>query len=167
MRLAPLYRCTFAPTERWSVELRGEAGVEEQGFLLVDGRASGRLSGRLLASNFPRGRTDGTQTPDFRGALQTDDGATVLFSWHGYGLAAGLGPRRLVGAMTHVTDDERYRWLNGVVCAVAGEIRSRAAGGFDVVLEVAELIWEPVGGAAGSGGGHGTGAPPQAPAGAA
>jgi hypothetical protein len=47
--------------------------------------------------------------------------------------------------MTHVTDDERYRWLNDTVCMVAGEIRRRPAGGFDVVLEVAELIWEPVG----------------------
>ena len=91
MRLEPLYRATFTPTERWSVELAGAHGVEGQGFLLVEGRSEGRLSGRLRAANYPRRRTDGTQTPDFRGVLETDDGATVLFAWHGYGRAVDGG----------------------------------------------------------------------------
>jgi hypothetical protein len=46
--------------------------------------------------------------------------------------------------MTHISDDERNRWLNDRVCAVAGEVRSREDGGFDVVLEVSELRWEAV-----------------------
>ena len=41
--------------------------------------------------------------------------------------------------MTHVTDDERYVRLNDAVCAVAGEVRPG-----EVVLEIAELIWEPL-----------------------
>ena len=46
-------------------------------------------------------------------------------------------------ALTHVTDDERYAWLNAAYCAVAGEVRPRPEGnGFDVVLDVAELVWE-------------------------
>jgi hypothetical protein len=53
--------------------------------------------------------------------------------------------RQLVGAMTHVADDERYRWLNDRLCAVAGEVRPREDDGFDVVLEVSELQWESVG----------------------
>jgi hypothetical protein len=137
VRLEPLYRCTFTPTERWSIELDGEG----QGFLLVEGRSEGRLSARLRAANYPRRRTDGTQTPDFRGVLESDDGATILFAWHGYGRAGSL-----VGSMTHLTDDDRYRWLNDAVCVVAGEVRPRAGDGFDVVLEVSELIWEPVAG---------------------
>jgi hypothetical protein len=39
--------------------------------------------------------------------------------------------------MFHVSDDERYRWLNDRVCAVEGEVRPRPDGaGFDVVLEI-------------------------------
>lgn len=143
MRLEPLYRCTFVPTESWHVELAGAGGAEGQGFLLVEGRAEGRLTGWLRAANYPRQRTDGTLTPDFRGALETDDGATIVFTWRGYGVAAEGGARRLLGSITHLSDDGRYRWLNDMVGVLAGEVRPGAGGGFDVVLEVSELIWEP------------------------
>ncbi len=54
------------------------------------------------------------------------------------------GTRELVGSITHTTDDERYRWLNDRVGAVSGEVRPRESGdGFDVVIDVAELVWEP------------------------
>ncbi len=146
MRLEPLYRAAFTPTERWSVDLVGPHGVEGQGFLLVEGRSEGLLSGRLRAANHPRRRTDGTQTPDFRGVVETDDGATVLFAWHGYGRAVDGGPSRLVGSLTHVTDDPRYRRLNDAVCVLTGEVRPRPdGGGFDVVVDVAEVVWEPTG----------------------
>ncbi len=64
------------------------------------------------------------------------------------------GMCELVGGMTHTTGDERHPWLNDRMCAVAGEVRSKADGGFDVVLEVAELVWEPVGAAVVVGGGR-------------
>ena len=144
MRLEPLYRCTFEPTESWHVELAGADGTEAQGFLLVQGRSEGRLAGRLRAANYPRQRTDGTLTPAFRGVLETDDGATILFEWRGYGVASEGGPRRLVGSITHLSDDGRYRWLNEVVCVLAGEVRPMEGGAFDVVLDVSELIWEPI-----------------------
>ena len=144
MRLEPLYRCTFAPTESWHVELAGGGGTEGQGFLLVEGRAEGRLTGRLRAANYPRQRADGTLTPEFHGALETDDGATIVFAWRGYGVAAEAGPRRLIGSITHLSDDGRYRWLNEVICVLAGEVRPGAGGAFDVVLDVSELVWEPI-----------------------
>jgi hypothetical protein len=144
VRLEPLYRCTFAPTERWSVNLDGTGGTERQGFLLVEGRADGHLSGRLRAANAPRQRTDGTQTPDFRGVIETDDGAVVYFAWHGYGRASVGGPSRLLGTMTHLSDDARYSRLNQTVCVLTGEVRPRDADHFDVVLEVSELVWEPM-----------------------
>jgi len=145
MRLEPLYHATFTTPESWSVELAGAAGAEGQSFLIAEGRSSGRLSARLRAANFPRRRVDGTLLPDFRGVLECDDGATILFAWHGYAVTAAEGPHRLVGSLTHVTDDDRYLWLNDAVCAVAGEVRPRAeAAGFDVALEVSELIWEPL-----------------------
>jgi hypothetical protein len=142
VRLEPLYHCTFEPTESWHVQLAG-GGAEEQGFLLVEGRAEGRLTGRLRAANYPRQRTDGTITPAFHGALETDDGATIVFEWRGYGVA-GEGSRHLVGSITHLSDDDRYRWLNTVLCVLAGEVRPRDGGAFDVVLEVSQLVWEPV-----------------------
>ena len=144
MRLEPLYRITFTTPESWSVEVEGETGTEGRSFLIAEGRAEGRLSARYRGANFPRRRVDGALTPDFRGVLETDDGATILFAWQGLARRAN-GMRQLVGSLTHVTDDERYRWLNDRVCAVAGEVRSREDGGFDVVLEVSELTWEAVG----------------------
>ena len=81
MRLEPLYRVTFTTPESWSVELEGATGTEGQSFLIAEGRSEGRLSARYRAANFPRRRADGALTPDFRGVLETDDGATVLFAW--------------------------------------------------------------------------------------
>jgi hypothetical protein len=144
VRLQSLYRCTFASTERWSVKLDGAGGTERQGFLLVEGRANGRLSGRLRAANSPRQRTDGTQTPDFRGVIVTHDGAAVYFAWHGYGRAAGGGPSQLLGSITHLSEDARYSWLNQAICVLTGEVRPQADDRFEVVLEVSELIWEPI-----------------------
>lgn len=143
MQLEPLYRVAFTTPEAWSVELEGEHGTEGRSFLLAEGRSQGRLSARLRGANFPRRRADGTLTPDFRGVLETDDGATVLYSWRGYGRAGRDGARELVGSVTHETGDSRYSWLNTAVCALAGEVRPRQDGaGFDVVYEVAEIVWE-------------------------
>ena len=101
---------------------------------------------RCRSHHKPRRRTDGTLLPDFRGALETDDGATVLFSWQGYAREAGNGARELVGAVMHVSDDDRYRWLNTAVCALTGEVRPRPGGdGFEVAIAVSELVWEPAG----------------------
>jgi hypothetical protein len=145
MRLEPLYRVTFTAPESWTVELEGETGTEGQSFLIAEGRTEGRLSARYRAANFPRRRVDGTLTPDFRGALETDDGATILFAWEGLARFADGEARQLLGSIIHMSGDERYRWLNDRVCAVAGEVRPRDGAGFDVVLEVSELVWEAIG----------------------
>jgi Protein of unknown function (DUF3237) len=136
MRLEPLYQVRFTTPERWSVELSGKGGSEAQSFLIAEGRCEGGISGKFRAANFPRTRVDGTLLPDFRGVVETDDGAALLFTLRGYFRPATGG---LVGSMTHVTDDERYARLNDAVCAVAGEV-----GAGEVVLEVAELVWEPL-----------------------
>ena len=145
MRLEPLYRVTFTTPESWSVELEGTTGTEGQSFLIAEGRSEGRLSARYRAANYPRRRTDGALVPDFRGVLETDDGATILFSWNGLARLGPGGMRELVGSITHVTDDERYRWLNDRVGAVAGEVRPRDAGtGSTSSSTSAELVWEPL-----------------------
>ena len=136
MRLEPLYQVRFTTPERWSVGLSGESGSEAQSFLVAEGRCEGGISARFRAANFPRTRIDGTLLPDFRGVVETDDAAELLFTLRGYFRPATGG---LVGSMTHVTDDDRYARLNDVVCAVAGEVRPD-----EVVLDVAELVWEPL-----------------------
>ncbi len=126
------------------MQLEGGDGREGRSFFIAEGRSQGRLSARFRAANYPRLRTDGTLTPDFRGVLETDDGATILFSWQGYARVGSNGMRELLGSMTHVTDDERYRWLNDRMCCIVGEVRPRGGDdGFDVVVDVAELVWEP------------------------
>ena len=145
MRLEPLYRATFTTPEAWSVTLQATGGSEGQSFLIAEGRVSGRVNARYRAANFPRRRVDGALIPEFRGVLETDDGATILFSWSGLATLTGTGMRRLAAGLTHVTDDERYAWLNETLCALTGEVRPRREGeGFDVVPDVAELVWEPI-----------------------
>jgi hypothetical protein len=145
VRLQPLYRATFTTPERWAVEVAGTHGAEVQELLIAEGRTEGRLSARLRGSNYPRRRADGTLLADFRGALNTDDGATILFSWHGYARPGAPKRREIVGSITHLTGNERYTWLNNTMCAMVGEVRPRKSGeDFEVVFDVAELVWEPL-----------------------
>ncbi|MDP9299521.1 MAG: DUF3237 domain-containing protein [Actinomycetota bacterium] len=145
MQLEPFYRVTFTTPESWSITREGMSGTEGRSFLIAEGRASGRLSARYHAANFPRRRVDGALEPEFRGVLETDDGATILFHWEGLATLTDSGMRQLLGMAQHTSDDERYRWLNDRVCAVEGEVRPRSDDtGFDVMLDVSEMVWEPV-----------------------
>jgi hypothetical protein len=145
VRLEPLYRVTFRYPEAWYVELDGDRGTESEHFFIAEGRCEGSISGRFRGANHPRRRTDLTYLPDFQGVIETDDGARLVFDLRGYGRAYPEASRQVVGFVTHVSGDERYRRLNDVVCAVAGEVRA----GEDethIVLDVAELVWEPLAG---------------------
>jgi hypothetical protein len=145
MRLEPLYGVRFHYPEAWYVELEGERGTESEHFFIAEGRCEGRVAGRFRGANHPHRRTDLTYLPDFQGVIETADGAVVMFDYRGYGRAYPEERRQVVGTATHLTSDERYRWLNDVICAIAGEVRPQEdAGGMDIVLEVAELVWEPL-----------------------
>ena len=55
--------------------------------------------------------------------------------------------RQIVGAIFHLSDAEQYRRLNDTVCVCVGEVRARADAEQpepDLVLDVAELIWEQI-----------------------
>jgi hypothetical protein len=133
MRLEPLYTIVFTTPEAWNVEAAGEG----RGFLLAEER--------YRAANFPRKRPDGALVPEFRGVLETDDGATILFEWNGLAMLTDSGMRQLLGGLVHTPGDVRYRWLNDRVCAVEGEVRPRSDGsGSQVVFEVSEMVWEGV-----------------------
>ena len=114
----------------------------------AEGRCEGSITGRFRGANFPQRRTtEGPFQPDFRTVIETDDGATVMFECHGYGRAYPPGKREIVASAFHLSDDERYRRLNDVVCVCVGEVRTPVdtdRAGPDLVMDVAELIWEPI-----------------------
>ena len=137
MRLEPLYRMTFDYPRGWSVALAAESR-EGRHFYVAEGSCEGRLNGSMQGANHPARRGDGTFCPDFDGVISTNDGAHVLFHVGGYGRAYPEGARQIVSWLTHFSDDERYRWLNDVVCVGTGEVRPDG-----LLLDVAELVWEP------------------------
>src|SRR5262245_53268509 len=97
----------FTYPEGWMVGLEGGW---EQHLYLADGGCEGSISGRFRGANFPQRRgAGGTFRPDFRGAIETDDGATILFELHGYGRAYPVGRRQIVGAILHSSDADAYR----------------------------------------------------------
>lgn len=146
VKLEPLYHVEFVYPEGWSIELAGDHGTESQDFYIAEGTCTGRVAGRMRGANHPRRRTDGTYCPDFQGVIVTADGAEVMFDWRGYGRAYPVGARQIVLTATHLAQDERYRWLNDVVCVGVGEVRTPEEGdGADLVIDVAELVWEPPG----------------------
>jgi hypothetical protein len=150
LQLKPLYTVRFRYPADWAVELTGPAGTEERHFYLAEGTCSGRLAGKFRGANHPRRRTDRTFTPDFQGVVETDDGAVIMFDYQGYGRAYPPGRRQIVIAATHLAADERYRWLNDVVCVGSGEVRvpdkpaeEMTQIDVELVIDVSELIWEP------------------------
>jgi hypothetical protein len=143
VRLEPLYRVTFWYPEAWFVEVDDKQGVESEHFFIAEGRCEGRITGRLRGANHPHRRTDLTYVPDYQGVIETDDGATVIFDYRGYGRAYPEERRQVVGFASHFASDDRYKGLNDVVCAIAGEVRP-ADERTEIVLDVAELVWEPL-----------------------
>ena len=149
MQLKPLYQVRFRYPEDWAVELDGPAGKEQQLFFFAEGTCTGTIAGRFRGANHPRRRTDRTFTPDIQGVIETDDGGTIMFDYQGYGRAYPPGRRQIVGAAWHVSDHEKYRWLNDVICVLAGEVRwpdkppeEVKQVDVELVCDVSELVWE-------------------------
>ena len=137
MRLERLYRLRFRYPEAF--------GAEGERFLIAEGRAEGELSGRFRGANRATREPGRPYVPDLNGAIETDDGATVLLRLGGYGRPDEHPRGRVVGWATHRCEDERYKRLNDGVCAVAGEVRrEEGKRGAEVVLDVAEIVWEPL-----------------------
>ena len=144
MRLEPMYRLTFRYPEEWGVDLDGDASAAGAFFFIAEGRCEGTVAGRFRAANHPLRRPDGTFCPDLHGVIETEDGATIVLDMHGYGRAYPVGARQIVVALTHVADDPRYRHLNDSLAVGCGEVRHLSEDQTDLVIEVQELIWEPI-----------------------
>jgi hypothetical protein len=167
MRLEPLYTIRFFYPDGWQVNLTGKKGTEEDHFYFAEGRCDGRISGRFRGSNHPHRRTDETFAMNIQGFIETDDSALIMLDFQGYGRssdrsqelyklipkasAATKRRRQVVGFAKHITDSEKYRWLNDAVCAIAGEVRvpmeippeQLKQADVKLVFSVAEVIWEP------------------------
>jgi hypothetical protein len=143
LRLEQLYRIRYTSPESWVVRLEGEW---EQRLFLAEGRCEGSISGRFRGANFPHRRTAaGPLRPDFRAVIDTDDGAAIMFVWHGYGRVYPPGRGQIVGAVFHLSDSDRYRRLNHVICLCLGEVRApddpnRESS--NLVIDVAEPVEE-------------------------
>ncbi len=153
MRLKPLYRLRLTFPERWSVSVVGDAGREDQVLTVAEGSAEGDFAGRFRATDYPRRRTDGTVLTDLRGVLDTADGASVLIECHGFGRRhtpdydrLSGGPRQWLLSVTHLSDASKYRHLNDTICVGVGHspARSSPEESHMFVLDVAELVWEPL-----------------------
>ena len=131
MKLEPLYRLTFRYPEAWD--------ADHERLLIAEGRCEGRVNGRFRGANRARRRSDGTWLPNLSGAIETDDGATVLLSLTGYGEPRVEPQGRVVAAIVHSAGHD-YAWLNHTLGVVCGEVRGRR----EIVLDVAELVWEPL-----------------------
>ena len=146
MELKALYVVRFHYPDGWDVDLVGEGGTEEYDFYFAEGRCEGSLSGTFRAANHPRRRTDRTFRMDMQGFIKTDDGATVMVDYQGYGRRYPAGRRQVVGAAFHITDSERLGHLNDAVCAISGEVRvpdkiELVQADVELVFQVSELIW--------------------------
>lgn len=124
--------------------------TEEEHFAFAEGRCEGSVSGEFKGANHPHRRVDKTFAMNLQGYIKTDDGAVIMADYRGYGRTYPKGRRQVVGAAWHVTDSEKYRWLNDVVCAISGEVRAPVGVAPDqikqpdvkLVFDVAEIVWE-------------------------
>ncbi|MDX6509831.1 MAG: hypothetical protein QOG81_1583 [Gaiellaceae bacterium] len=137
MRAEHLYRLRFSYPESWAV---GAGGPKQQNFGIAEGRCEGRVSGRFRGANHARVRPDGTYLPDVQGYITTDDGAEIVLDLRGRGRVRD-DVFRATGTATHVSGDERYSYLNDVVCAIEA---GSDADDEEVAVDVYELVWEPI-----------------------
>lgn len=144
MNLNALYRVRFSYPEAWAVSLASPDSTEAQHFYIAEGTCEGRIAGRLRASNHPRRRGDGTFEVNFQGVIETTDGAVIFHDCRGYGRAYPPGRRQIVVSAFHLSDHEKYKWLNDTLVVGVGEVRASGSGRSELIIDWYDLAWEPV-----------------------
>jgi hypothetical protein len=155
MQLKPLYTVRFFYPDGWAIKLKDSADAkssvtEEEHFYFAEGKCEGALSGEFHGANHPHRRVDKAFAMNLQGFIKTNDGALIMTDYKGYGRSYPVGRRQVVGSAWHVTDSEKYGWLNDTVCAIAGEVRAPVGVTADkirqadvkLVFNVAEIVWE-------------------------
>jgi hypothetical protein len=125
MRLTHLCILNLVPTAT-PVLVKPYGGEDGVAFGEGEGVAEGeRLRGAVRWFNHPRRRSDGAMLPDIRGAITTEDGATIVFSMQGrviwHDTAEGPVGDQLM-RIAFEADDARYRWLNDAFCVFEGRV---------------------------------------------
>jgi len=113
--------------------LSGQTPIPPQGVRLdvaFDGRATGRLAGRVHGVDFTKMRADGRIDLDIRAVIETDDGHKIALSADGVALPRASEPIADLFenvSLTAAADD--YQWVNarqvwgvGTVDFAAGKI---------------------------------------------
>ncbi len=149
MKLQALFKAdlALAPAQELGAGPLGRRRI----IAITGGRFFGeRLSGRVLpgGADWQVIRADGVAELDARYTLETADGALVYVRNRGYrhgpaevlkrlGAGENIDPARYYMRTTPLfeTGDERYAWLNRIVCVASGARRPAA-----VELEVFEVV---------------------------
>jgi hypothetical protein len=96
--------------------LSGQAKVPPQGVridIAFDGRATGRLAGRVRGVDYVRMRADGRIDLDIRAVIDTENGSRIALSADGVAvLRAGQPIADLCENVTLSTAAEDYTWVN-------------------------------------------------------
>jgi hypothetical protein len=113
--------------------LSGQASVPPQGARIdvaFEGRATGRLTGRVRGIDYLRIRTDGRIDLDIRAIVETEDGHRIALSADGVGVPRAAEPiADLSENISLTTAAENYAWVNtrqvwgtGIVNFAAGKV---------------------------------------------
>lgn len=132
LRALPAAQLIPLCTDTWRrLEYRA-LGATPAGTRVIVEMPEGRIEGERLKCRVVGGSTadwfligpDGTGTIDFRGTLETDDGATIYMYGSGRcDMRGGFGEAGvLYGAPMFETGDERYGWLNRVQAVFRGVV---------------------------------------------
>ncbi|MEX1071451.1 MAG: DUF3237 family protein [Anaerolineales bacterium] len=143
MKLKALYRVSFNYPREWEFPLASTESLESQNFFLATGHCEGRIVGSFQGANHPGRRSDGTYLPNFQGVIETIDGAIIYFDYRGFGRAYPPGRRQIVVSGTHISNHEKYKWLNDTLCVGSGEVRSNSDKAPELVINWEEVLWEP------------------------
>lgn len=96
--------------------LSGQARVPLQGARIdvaFEGRATGRLTGRVRGLDYLRIRTDGRIDLDIRAIVETEDGHRIALSADGVGMPRAAEPiADLRENVSLTTAAEHYAWVN-------------------------------------------------------
>ena len=113
--------------------LSGQSRIPPQGARIdvaFAGRATGRLTGRVIGVDYLRIRTDGRIDLDIRATIETKDGHRIALSADGVGVPRAAEPiADLRENISLTTAAEKYAWVNtrqvwgvGAVNFAAGKI---------------------------------------------
>jgi hypothetical protein len=132
VRLEPLYRIRFTCPEG------GTSTSPEE---------SSTSTSPRVAAKVPSAAVSVAPTPPAAGRRHVQARLPIMFELHGYGRAYPAGRRQIVGAVFHLSSDGRYSRLYDVVLRLRrrGARRSCVSEqGPDLVVDVGELVWEPI-----------------------